>query len=330
MARAHGAPPDHRVLTRPSLIVGARGQDGSLLAERLLRDGEPVVGIVRPGTATVSAGFPLHALDVTDAAALEALVAQVQPKRLFYLAAVHHSADGGPGDRHALWSAMTAVNCLGAVNAVRAILRTAPDCRLVFAASSQMYTPHGADLRVDETTPRAPRTFYGHTKAWSQDAIAFARTHDGLHGATAILFNHESPRRPPSFVTRKITRAAAAIHLGLETALRLADLGGRADWCSAEDVVDALLRMADAPSPGDYVIGSGTIHSVSQLLDCAFGRVGLEWRRHVAADRETTTPVVQADPGRIRAALGWQPTRSFEALIHAMVDNDLALLRAGR
>jgi GDPmannose 4,6-dehydratase len=153
---------------------------------------------------------------------------------------------------------------------------------------------------------------------------------DGLKGATAILFNHESTRRAPSFVSRKVTRAAAAIALGLEDQLSLADLGGRADWSAAEDVIDALIAMSAMATPQDYVIGSGVLRSVEQLVACAFDRVGRDWRRHVTAARNGATPAVYADPRRIQTELGWRPTISFEAMIHAMVDADLAALEAAR
>ncbi len=189
-----------------------------------------------------------------------------------------------------------------------------------------MYAAADDDRAIDETTKPQPSTFYGQTKVWGSEAIAFARR-DGLKGATAILFNHESTRRAASFVTRKVTRAAAAIRLGLEDHLTLANLGGRADWSAALDVVDALVRMSEMADPQDYVIGSGVLHSVEQLVGCAFDRVGLDWRQHVTAARRSAAPAVYADPRRIRTDLGWQPEISFETLIHAMVDADLAELR---
>ena len=314
-------------MTSPVLIVGALGQDGRLLAERLRRDGASVVGLVRPGTSADGASdVPLRAIDLADAAAVEALVGELRPARVFYLAAVHHSAEGAPADPTALWAPMLQVNCLGLINTVHALRRRAPDACLIYAASSQMYTPDGADLRVDEATPRRPRNFYAHTKAWGLEALAFARAHEGLRGATAILFNHESALRAPSFVTRKVTRAAAAIRTGRAQRLALADLGGRADWSAAEDVIDALVRMSGQAAPQDYVVGSGRVHSVEDLLDVAFGRIGLDWRAHVDAPRQPHQPIVYADTGRIRAELGWQPRQDFTTLIHAMVDADLAAL----
>ncbi|HUA55027.1 MAG TPA: GDP-mannose 4,6-dehydratase [Candidatus Sulfotelmatobacter sp.] len=318
-------------MTRPALIIGALGQDGRLLADRLLRDGVPVVGLARPGTsarlgADAAAPHPVRELDLGDAAALEALVGELHPERVFYLAAVHHSTESAPADPLALWTPMLQVNCLGLVNTVRAVRRDAPDARLIYAASSQMYTADGEDLRVDETTPRRPRNFYAHTKAWCQETIALARAQAGLRGATAILFNHESPLRAPSFVSRKVTRAAAAIRLGRARRLEIADLGGRADWSAAEDVVDALVRMSGQDAPQDYVIGSGVVHTVEQLLDVAFGHVGLDWRAVVDAARRPPQPVVYADARRIRAELGWQPRQDFAAMVRAMVDADLAAL----
>lgn len=316
-------------MTRPAMIVGALGQDGRLLAARLRAVGTPVIGVARPGTALAAPEIPLIALDIGDADAVAAAIAAHRPARLFYLAAVHHSAEGPPTDPAALWPAMLRTNCRGVANVLRALARSAPDCRLVFAASSQMYTPacgpDAADLVVDETTPRRPRTYYGHTKAWSLDAIAEARDR-GLPAATAILFNHESPLRPPSFLSRKVTRAAAAIRLGLQQRLALENLGGRADWSSADDVADALLRMSDGV-PQDYVVGSGRLHTVEDLVQCAFGHAGLDWRAHVDATRHTVQPAVVADPRRLMAERGWRPRQDFPTLIRAMVDADLAALR---
>jgi GDPmannose 4,6-dehydratase len=313
----------------PVLIVGALGQDGRLLAERLRAAGEPVIGVARPGAAPAAPPpFPLIALDVGDDDAVAAAIATHRPRRLFYLAAVHHSAEGPPADPQVLWPAMLHTNCRGVAAVLRALRRAAPECRLVFAASSQMYTPPSGpgtgDLTVDETTARRPRTFYGHTKSWSLDAIAEARAR-GLAAGTAILFNHESPLRPPSFLSRKVTRAAAAIRLGRQHRLAIDNLGGRADWSSAHDVVDALLRMSEG-APGDYVIGSGRLHTVEDLLGCAFAQVGLDWRDHVDATRRIAQPAVVADPRRVIADLGWQPRQDFASLIRAMVDADRAAL----
>ena len=312
-------------MSRPVLIVGALGQDGRLLADRLRAADAPVIGIARPGTASPDAPpFPLIALDVGDDDAVAAAIAAHRPSRVFYLAAVHHSAEGPPTEPTILWPAMVRTNCRGVAAMLRALRRMAPDCRLVFAASSQMYTPDGGDLTVDETTARRPRTFYGHTKSWSLDAVAEARAH-GLRAGTAILFNHESPLRPPNFLSRKVTRAAAAIRRGRQHRLAIDNLGGRADWSSAADVVDALVRMSEG-APDDYVIGSGRLHTVEDLVACAFARVGLDWRDHVDAARNAPQPAVVADPRRLTATLGWRPRQDFSALIETMVDADLAAL----
>ncbi len=225
--------------------------------------------------------------------------------------------------RSALWPAMAATNCLGLINTLHAVIERVPACRLIFAGSSQMYTAKLGDLRVDETTPLCPRTFYGQTKAWSLEAIAFARANEGLRGGTAILFNHESPLRSPSFITRKVTSTAAAIRRGARKRLAVANLRARADWSCAEDVVDAMVRMSLMDAPKDFVVGSGSLHSVEQLLECAFSHVGLAWHDHVDVDRKVDEPAVYADPRLIETELGWRRRRDFEALIRRMVDADL-------
>jgi GDPmannose 4,6-dehydratase len=316
------------IMSRTALIFGALGQDGRLLAKRLSAAATTVVGVVRPGSvADTVAPHRLIELDVADTDAVGALVEQQRPDQIFYLAAVHHSAEAAPTDRLALWPAMARTNCLGVVNTIRAVLRYRPDCKLIFAASSQMYMAADGDLSVDEATPCQPRTFYGETKAWSMEAVRFARAQEGLRGGTAILFNHESPLRSPSFISRKITRAAAAIKLGQEQRLTVANLHGRADWSSAEDVVDALMRMGNMDVPADYVIGSGQLRTVEQMLDCAFRHVGLTWRDHVDSGEPRAAPAVYADTTRIQTELAWKPAHDFETWIRAMVDSDLSTLR---
>jgi GDPmannose 4,6-dehydratase len=210
-------------MSGPAMIVGALGQDGRLLADRLLAAAVDVVGVVRPGSAIgAKAPYRLVDLDLADTDAVSALIERERPGQIFYLAAVHHSAEAMPADRLALWPAMARTNCLGVVNMIRAVLKHQRGCQLIFAASSQMYSTAEGDLRVDEATPCQPRTFYGETKAWSMEAVRFARAQEGLPGGTAILFNHESPLRNPSFISRKITRAAAAIRLGREKRMHAA------------------------------------------------------------------------------------------------------------
>ncbi len=321
------------------LITGALGQDGSLLAERLAAEGHRVIGLVRPGQgsgaippavppAGAAAGIEPVGIDLGDPAAIDTLVEAVRPDRVFHVAAAHHASDVPLTADTVVWRAMTTVNFLATTFLIQAILARAPQARLVYAASSQMYRPAPGGALVDEDSHRDPPTYYGLTKSWSMDAIRFARERHGLHGSTAILFNHESPRRPEAFVSRKIAVAAAGIKLGLAEGLRLRNIGAEADWCDAEDVVDALVRMGEAGTPDDYIVGSGTLVPVRSMVEAAFDAAGLDWRRHVACDEDVPRPAVRANPGKIGRQLGWSPRTGITDVLRRMVAADLARLSA--
>jgi GDPmannose 4,6-dehydratase len=182
---------------------------------------------------------------------------------------------------------------------------------------------------VCEHTPKHPSTFYGRLKSWSAELLGQLREDAGLRASTAILFNHESTLRRSQFVSRKITQAAAAIRLGRLDRLEVLNTRARADWCSAADVVRALHLMATSPAARDYVVASGTLHTVEELLAVAFGHCGLDWREHVDARDAREQPALCGDPRLIESELGWRPSVGFEDLIREMVDHDLRLLRAG-
>lgn len=315
----------------PVIVTGALGQDGWLLAERLAAAGRRVIGVARPGRAAAAAALPvpppceLVELDLTDPATTDDLIARLRPARLFHIAAVHHASDAPLAADPALWRGMTAVNFTALTHFVQGLMRHAPACRLVYAASSHMYRPDpGGDRLIAEDDRRDPPSWYGLTKSWSMDALKFARDHGGLHASGAILFNHESPRRPEAFVSRKITRAAARIANGSGERLALRNIGARADWCCAEDVVDGLIRMADAAAPADCVIGSGVASCVRDMVEEAFAAAGLDWTAHVDAAADRPSPALIADTTRIRRDLGWAPRRSLREVIRRMTLADLA------
>jgi GDPmannose 4,6-dehydratase len=285
-----------------------------------------VIGIVREVPATPAKGFhALDAVDLTDRAAVDSLIRRVQPARVFHLAAAHHGSEGPAFDPRLL-ETMLRTNFLSTTVLASALLESAPACRFVYAASSQMYTPAGAHAAVNEASPRRPATYYGYTKSWSLEFIALLRERHGLLGSSAILFNHESSRRSPAFVSRKLTQAAAAAARDPSKRVALRNIGAMTDWSAAEDVAAALLAMSEAKRPADYVVGSGRLRRVSELAEVAFRRVGLDWRRHVDFEKDETAPAVYADPGAIRGALGWTPRIAFEAMVERMVDADAALL----
>lgn len=318
---------------KTALITGAHGQDGTLLSERLIGLGYRVVGVVREtarSARTHANGVEFSSADLCDPAAMRALLEKWQPDEIYHLAARHHSTEESTADSQAgALQGMLATNFTSTQTLALAVLATGAKPSLVFAGSSQMYTAAGADDRVCELTPRRPSTFYGRVKSWSAELLAELRADFGLRVSTAILFNHESPLRRGQFVSRKITQAAAAIRMGQPARLEVLNSHARADWCSAADAVRALHLMATAPVARDYVVASGSLHSVEDLLDQAFGHCGLNWREHVVAREAREQPALYGDPTLIEAELGWRRSLSFERMIGEMVDHDLRLLGAG-
>jgi len=317
------------VTARTALITGLFGQDGSLLAEHLLGLGYRVVGVIRPGSVpadderrALAARCELVEQDIGEAGWAPELVACVEPDEVYHLAACHHSSE--PGHRNDVdeHQRMIAVN----VNAALVLARAVQARRrgsIVIAGSSQMYTPQVPALRVDESTPHAPRTFYGETKSLALTSLRDLREQHGVHASCAIMFNHESPRRSLSFVSRKITHAAARIAAGLDTSLELMDLASTVDFSAAADVVVALHAMATATEPADRVIASGELRRIEELCAVAFACVGLDWRDHVRSTRPAGERLaIVGDPTQSERELGWRRTRSFETWVAEMVAAD--------
>lgn len=313
-----------------ALITGAAGQDGRLLSDCLGLEGWEVFGLVRPERAGGAASpfCRLIGADLTDPAAVDEVVATLKPDLVFHLAATHHAADASAAADAAQWRSMTTINHALTTWLIQSLRNHAPAARLTYAASSQMYRCGEADLSVREDTPYNPGSYYGLTKTWSMSALRFAREHCGLHAGGAVLFNHESTHRPEAFVTRKISRTAAAIKLGLADKLELRNIGARADWFAAEDAVAAMVRMATAAVPGDYVVGSGCASTVKDLLSAAFGALDLDWREHVTAQADAPGPALIADASAIRRQLGWEPRQDIGAVMRRMTAFDLADLQA--
>jgi GDPmannose 4,6-dehydratase len=310
-----------------ALITGVLGQDGSLLAELLLSRGYRVVGIDRPEAAvpaelrSLVERIELVGLDL-ETAPVGDLVAREQVAEIYHLAACHRSSEPGQAEDPTQQQRMVAVNHAAALALAHAAL--ARGARIIVAGSSQMYTPALPAPVITEATPRAPATFYGVTKAATLDALAWLRAHQGLAASTAILFNHESPRRPPAFVSRKITIAAARIAAGKEHELVLKDLSSRTDFSSAHDIVEGLHAMA-LGQPGDHVLASGRLYELAELCEAAFSALGLAWRDHVrsltpAGER----PALIGDSAKARRELGWQPRREFKTWVGEMAQADRA------
>lgn len=317
------------MIARTALITGVLGQDGSLLAELLLQRGLRVMGVVREGSRLPFSGplatVQFMSVDLSDAEAVKHLLAEQRPSEVYHLAAFHHSSqEGSSGAALAARDAMCRINFWAVKNLALALLELDMRSTFVFASSSQIFTAESAIHPIDEASAHRPSTFYGHTKSWSMDLLSFLRREHGLCASSAILFNHESTRRGDNFVTRKITKAAAHAARGGTPKLRLQNIGARVDWSSAHDVVDALSRMAGTASPQDYVVASGTLHSVRDVLDVAFAHVGLDWKAFVDFGTDQEVPTLLGCPAAIERDLGWRRRVPFRAMLEEMVDSDLA------
>lgn len=314
---------------RTALITGALGQDGRLLTEHLLGLNYQVIGLVKPGSALLTDGRPaaMHwdCTGLTDTRGIRSLLEQWRPDEIYHLAAFHHSSqENSAGVLLASREAMLTNNFLSTKTLAFAIVETQVPAHLVFAASSQMFTAESENHEITETSPRKPSTFYGHVKSWGMDLLAFLRMEHGIRASTAILFNHESPLRGEQFVSRKITRAAAAAKRGFPVKLELQNIGARVDWSSARDVVRAMQLLATAKDPQDYVVASGKLHSVREMLEVAFGHVGLDWEKHVIFNHDRPIPALVGRSEKLRETLRWQPGLKFSNLITEMVDYDLS------
>ena len=308
-----------------ALVTGVSGQDGSYLAELLLSRDYEVVGMTRGAGEAVPDGVSAVRGDLLDPAALRAAVQDVAPDELYHLAAPTFVPDSWEDPSETVAAIATATATLLA--AARAV---DPAMRVWVATSSEVFGDAGESPQT-ERSPMRPRTPYGVAKLAAHGLVGAMRERFGLFACSGLTYNHESPRRPEQFVTRKITRGAAAIKLGLERELVLGDLGAVRDWSHAADVVRAAWLALQADEPGDYVIASGTGRTVRDFVAAAFAALDLDWEAHVRVDPalvrapEPVAPV--GDAARARERLGWVPEHSFEDLVGEMVAADLAALR---
>jgi len=312
---------------RVALITGITGQDGSYLAELLLAEGYDVHGIMRRSSTFPTARIDhiidrihLHYGDVTDAGCISRLVHQIEPDELYNLAAQSHVRVSF--DQPAYTAEAVGMGALHVLEAVR----TLPSCRVYQASSSEMYG-QVAETPQSETTPFLPRSPYGCAKAFAHNLAVNYRESYGLHVSCGILFNHESPRRGETFVTRKIAAAAARISAGRQQRLYLGNLDARRDWGHAADYVRAMWMMLQQDEPDDYVIATGRSHSVEQFCERAFAHVGLDYSDHVEIDpryyRPAEVDLLQGDASKARRVLGWEPQVTFEDLVDEMVRAEL-------
>lgn len=311
-----------------AIITGVSGQDGSYLAERLLRDGDRVIGLFptsrAPGVNVP--GVELATWDFTDVDALCALLTSHRPTEFYNFAA--HSTGAGMYDDPV---AIGELNGVAVARMLEGIRRSGLEVRFCQASSSEMF---GDPVQVPQTeaSPFRPLSPYGAAKLFAHVAVGVYRARHGMFACSAILYNHESPRRGTAFVTRKIARGVARIKRGLETELYLGNLEARRDWGYAPDYVRAMRAMLAAGHPDDFVVATGETHSVRDFCDLAFSHVGLDYREYVkehhASLRHDGRAQLVGDASRIRTTLGWTPEVDFRTLVRLMVDAELAAVDA--
>ncbi len=320
---------------RRALVTGIGGQDGSFLAALLLEEGYEVAGVVRrepaayeEALAPLGERIELVPADLLDRASLAAALRRARPTEVYNLAAP--SFVPRSWDEPVLTAEFAAV---GATSLLEAIREVDPGIRFYQASSSEIFGEPRETPQSEQTAP-SPLTPYGVAKAYAHFIARSYRRRYGMFTCCGILYNHESPLRPVEFLPRKVAHAAAAISLGLEQELVLGDLGARRDWGYAGDYVRAMWLMLQHQEPGDYVVATGVSHSVEELVECAFGCVGLDWREHVRSDPSLLRGTAElhdlvGDASKARSVLGWEPAVGFEELVAMLVSADVERLRGG-
>ena len=320
---------------KKALITGITGQDGSYLAELLLSKDYEVHGIIRRASTFNTERIDhlyqdphingvrlfLHYGDIADSTNLIKLLYRIQPDEIYHLGAQSHvrvsfDIPEYTGD----------VTGLGTIRILEAIRETGLKAKFYQASSSEMYGKV-QEVPQRETTPFYPRSPYGAAKVYSYWLTVNYRESYGMFACNGILFNHESPRRGETFVTRKVTRAAARIKAGLEDKLYLGNLDAKRDWGYAKEYVEAMWLMLQQEEPDDYVVATGETHSVRELLEEAFSYAGLDWRKHLEIDaryyRPAEVDLLIGDPTKAKRILGWEAKIKFKDLVRVMVDADM-------
>ena len=321
-----------------ALITGITGQDGSYLADLLLDKGYEVHGIIRRASTFNTSRIDhlyqdphlngvrlfLHYGDLADSVNLVKLIYSVKPEEIYHLGAQSHVRVSF--DIPEYTSDITGV---GTIRILEAIRETAVRTRFYQASSSEMFGKAQAVPQV-ETTPFWPRSPYGVAKVFAYWATVNYRESYGIHASNGILFNHESPRRGETFVTRKITRAVARIKRGLQKDLYLGNLDARRDWGYAREYVEGMWLMLQQDEPDDYVLATNETHTVREFCQEAFGHAGLDWQEYVKHDARYERPaevdLLIGDPAKAKRQLGWEPRTKFRELVRLMVDADLRAL----
>ncbi len=320
-----------------ALITGITGQDGSFLTELLLSKGYEVYGVIRRSSSFntdridhlyVDPHDPtakLHLVygDLNDSSSINTILRQIKPDEIYNLGAQSHVRVSFDVPEYT-----AEVTGLGTVRMLEAIREQGLRPKFYQASSSEMYGKV-AEVPQNENTPFHPRSPYGCAKVYAHFITINYRESYGLFACNGILFNHESERRGETFVSRKITRAATRIKLGLQDKLYLGNLDARRDWGYARDYVEAMWLMLQADEPDDYVVATGETRSIREFLDAAFGHLGIDWQKHVEIDpryfRPAEVDLLLGDASKAREKLGWAPKVSFEQMVKIMIDSDMKM-----
>ncbi|MBU6415088.1 GDP-mannose 4,6-dehydratase [Patescibacteria group bacterium] len=327
-------------MTKKALITGITGQDGSYLAELLLQKGYEVHGIVRRASTfntsridhlyqdphIINAKLFLHYGDIGDANTIRTLIYKLEPDEIYHLAAQSHVRVSF--DLPEYTANITGLGTLRILDAIKDYTEhTGKKVKFYQASSSEMFG--AAPAPQNETTPFYPRSPYGAAKVFAYHTTVNYRESYGIFAVNGILFNHESPRRGETFVTRKITRGIARVKAGLDKKIYLGNLDARRDWGYAPEYMEAAWRMMQHESPEDFVIATGETHSVKEFVEAAFKRAGLDWKEHIAIDPKFFRPAevntLIGDASKAKKTLGWSPKVTFPELVKIMVDADATL-----
>ena len=322
-----------------ALITGITGQDGSYLADFLLKKDYEVHGIIRRASTFNTARIDhlyqdphvngvrlfLHYGDLSDSVNLVKLLYDLKPDEIYHLAAQSHVRVSFDIPEYT-----ADVTGVGAIRILEAIREAGVNTRFYQASSSEMFGKV-QEIPQTETTPFWPRSPYGAAKVFAYWVTVNYRESYGLHASNGILFNHESPRRGETFVTRKITRAVARIKLGMDECLYLGNLDARRDWGYAPEYVEGMWRIIQADSPADYILATNETHSVKEFVELAFSHVDLDWKQYVRYDKRYERPaevdLLIGNPEKAKKLLGWEPTVRFPELVRIMVDADLEMAK---
>lgn len=329
-------------MPKTALVTGITGQDGSYLAELLLGKGYEVYGIIRRSSSFNTSRIDhiyrdphdqdnrLHLVygDLNDASSVNKLVRTIQPDEIYNLGAQSHVRVSFDIPEYT-----AEVTGIGALRLLEAVRESGIHPKFYQASSSELFGKV-QEIPQKETTPFHPRSPYAAAKLFAYWATVNYREAYGIFACNGILFNHTSPRRGETFVSRKITRAAAAIKLGLQKKLFLGNLDAKRDWGYAKEYVEAMWMIMQQPEPDDFVIATGETHSVREFLDEAFGYLNMDWKPYVEIDpryfRPAEVDILIGDSSKARSTLGWQPTISFRELVRLMVDAEMASLQSPR